>query len=36
MVGSPGLQDQRCTSVEQVMVVNGLCRFLEDAAASAD
>ncbi len=29
MVGSPALRPRRCTSVEDVRVANGVCRFLE-------
>jgi uncharacterized protein len=31
MVGSPGLLPQRCTSVESVLVANGVWRFIETA-----
>ena len=34
MVGSPRLRPRRCTSVEDVRVANGVCRFLEIADAS--
>ena len=29
MVGSPALLQQHCTSVESVLVANGVCRFIE-------
>jgi predicted RecB family nuclease len=31
MVGSPDLLVQRCTSVEDVFVANGVCRFVDEA-----
>jgi uncharacterized protein len=31
MVGSPGLLAHRCTSPEDVLVANGVCRFIEQA-----
>ncbi len=34
MVGSPGLRPRKCSSVEDVRVANGVCRFLELAATS--
>jgi uncharacterized protein len=35
MVGSPALLVHRCTSVEQVLVANGVCRFIEESARCA-
>jgi uncharacterized protein len=35
MVGSPSLLVQHCTSVEQVLIANGVCRFIEEAAKPA-
>jgi uncharacterized protein len=34
MVGSPELRPRRCTSIDDVRVANGVCRFLELASAS--
>ena len=34
MVGSPELRARNCTSVEQMMAANGVCRFLEMATVS--
>ena len=34
MVGSPALLVHRCTSVEQVLTANGVCRFIEQALAT--
>jgi len=35
MVGSPGLLTHRCSSIEDVRVANGVCRFIEVAQAQA-
>jgi hypothetical protein len=34
LVGSPRLLDVRCRSVEQMRLVNALCRFVEQAEES--
>jgi uncharacterized protein len=36
MVGSPALLVQRCTSVDQVLVANGVCRFIEESTRSTN
>ena len=35
LVASPGLLEIRCRSIEQMRMVNALCRFVEEAAVQA-